>query len=637
VYVLGLVAGLTAAVPYVVTRHARPGEPASVSVLYRHPEGDIEYYPLVAAQARGSFTEFSVKEEEGTRLRWFPFPPLAVHATCYAAFGPYGFAVADALVSAAFYGLLFALLRTLRVSALLAAVVALLATSHQGITLTIGVGGHAFPLLAPVWGERIPRPFVSEVFVLAALLALIRIAVGGRMERPAMAWAALGVALALVIQSDVYSAFILLGGFGVLVLSRWWSRAEGTSWNAAIAIGTMGLFCVPFVIQRLLEHPDLPVRFGMFPVSRLRPLVDLKVLARSVFPLSVLAGNYALIGAFRNDIDRLHGDGWARSLRGVMVFFGALVALAFAAMPISTVVLGKAIQINHFPVRAAEFATYAHAVCLILGLDLVCRGIASQLTGPAAPRMAMAVILLTLLCLGVLYGRARTDTGSRYLRHLRTDTHGELDGLSREPYRDEFARLVRHLSQDVAGRGSVLATFDPQVYSWWLTFAEGHSFLAEPFISAVPDAIVEDRTIAFCRLIGMNSDEFISYIKQWNVNGWWLCSNKYQASKAHMFSTPDDYPPAELQAIRATTLYHTWHTVVPISEANRLRRKFELAAMADDHRWQLDVIVLTNDGPLPKFAPPAAKWRLTFESPRFRLYERRVSASVAQADTDGGP
>ncbi len=236
---------------------------------------------------------------------------------------------------------------------------------------------------------------------------MTKIAVDAKTARLGVAWACLGAALALVVQSDIYCAFTLLGAFALLVLYMWWLKAQGIYRNAAIAIGTMVVLCVPFVLQRLLEHPDLPVRYGIFHVQRLRPLFDLQRMVRSGVPLAVLGCTYGLARVFRVEIDRLYGNGWARSLRGLVIFFCAIIVLGYAAMPISTIVLGKAIQIYHFPWRARDFSTYANAACLILGLDFVCRSIATRVTWPATARMTAAVGLLVLLCLGTLYSRAR--------------------------------------------------------------------------------------------------------------------------------------------------------------------------------------------------------------------------------------
>ena len=144
---LGCIAGMSAVVPYVVTHLARCDEPASVSVLYRHPTGDIEYFPFIAAQSRLQFKEYSIKEELGKWICSFPYVPLAVHAAGFAALGPYGFAAADLIVTLAYYILFVWLLRTVRVSPLLAAVLALLICSHQDLTVTIGLGSRTYECL----------------------------------------------------------------------------------------------------------------------------------------------------------------------------------------------------------------------------------------------------------------------------------------------------------------------------------------------------------------------------------------------------------------------------------------------------------------------------------------------------------
>jgi len=628
VWALGCVAGLSAVVPYVVTRWARPDEPVSVAVLYRSPAGDTEVFPLIAALSRGEFREFSVKEEVGTRITSYPCAPLAVHAACFAAWGPYGFAVADVLVTLAFYFLFIGFFTTVGVSAPLAAVFALLECTHQTLAVTLEIGGRAYQPVAALWGERIPRQFVTEVFVVAALFALIRIVIQRRAAQSLGAWVSLGAALGLVTQSEIYSALILLGVFGAVVLYAWSSRFEHVYRNTFVAIATMFALCTLFIIQRFLEHPDLQGRFGMFAVSRLRPLFDLRLMAQSKFPLLVLIGAYALIRVFRAEIDRLYGEGWARSLERLMIFFGLVVVLAHVAMPLSTIALGKAIQINHFPERARAISLYCSVACFAIGLDFIYRSVKARLDLAPATTRIVGAVTLAAFGLAMLYERARSDVASQYVQHLRMDTHPALDKLANEPYRAEFARLASYLSQQPAGKRLVLATFDPLVYSWWLTFNGGYSFLAEPSFSTVPDRIVEDRMIALCHYMGMSPDEFADFIQIWSVHSWWLDSDKYQASKAYTFSSFDDYTPDVQRKIRESSIFETWRTAIPKSEVKRLRQKFMRVSHADYDRWELDLIVLTNDGPEAAHAPSAEAWRLSFQSPRFRVYERYDTAAA---------
>jgi len=628
VWALACVAGLSAVVPYVLTRRARPDEPVSVSVLYRSPAGDTEVFPQIAALSRGEFGEFSVKEYLGTRMPSHPSGPLAVHAACYAAFGPYGFAVADVLFTLAYYFLLFGFFRTVRVSAPLAAVVALLASTHQALSVTIAVGSHTYEPLAAVWGERIPRPFVTEVFVVGALFTLTRIVVQERAARSLAAWMSLGIALGLVTQSEIYSAMTLLVAFGAVVLHAWWSGAEHVYRNTVAAIATMIAVCTQFILQRLLEHPDLQGRFGLFTVPRLHPLVDLPQMAQAKYPLLVLASAYALFRVFHAEIDRVYGEGWERSLRRLMVFFGLIVVLAHAMMPLSMIVLGKAIQIYHFIGRARVMSLHCTIACFVIGMDFIYRSLKARVEWSPATTRFVAATTLAAFGLAMLYERARSDVASKYDQHLRTDSHAALDELGKEPYRTEFTRLARHLSQRSAGKRLVLATFDPMIYSWWLTFANGYSFLAEPAFSSVPDQIVEDRLIALCHWMAMSPDEFVAFIEPVAVNSWWLGSAKYQASKAYTFSFLDDYTAEVQQKIRASSIYDTWRSFLPISEVARLRQKFLRVGRADYDQWELDLIVLTNDESQAAHAPAADAWRMTFKSPRFRVYERYDSAAA---------
>jgi hypothetical protein len=51
----------------------------------------------------------------------------------------------------------------------------------------------------------------------------------------------------------------------------------------------------------------------------------------------------------------------------------------------------------------------------------------------------------------------------------------------------------------VAVLAIVVGTFDHEVWSWWLTFRDGHSYPTDACITTVPSAEVERRLISFAR------------------------------------------------------------------------------------------------------------------------------------------
>lgn len=613
---LALVVACAAVLPAARARHLRPGEPASVATLYRHRAGDVQYFPLVAALARGEVREFTVREAAGTGILSFPVASLAVHAACWRAFGPAtGTLLADAAVAVAYFLLLAMLLRAAGVAPGWAAGLALGPACHLTPALTVGLGEATLPLVAGLWGERFPRPFVSEVFVLAALVLLARLW-ARRAEAGPATWGALGLTLALVVQSDIYPAVPLAGASALAWLGSLRRSAGGAARGALAAGSAFALALIPFALQRLGEHPDVPARFGVFPVDRRHPPFDIQEPLHALPYLGVLALVAGATWAWRSEVDADRGAGEARAQLRVWLLLGVIVALAHLAMPISAAALGRAIQVFQFPIRSRMFRSYA--VFLALGW-VVERAGRATLGRPRLPRLEVATAV-ALVAGGVLALTWRRGAGSD--GPLRPEVYPAVDPAGAGPYRAEFADLARHLEGAARGRRPVLGTLDPQIYSWWLSFTDGYSFLAEAFVSTASDRTVERRLAALGRRLGATPDDYMALIRERGTLWFWLGSVKYQASRAYHLAPEVEYDPATRREIREGSLYNNFNVALPAGEAERLRRDYVGPESPEVEQARLDVIVLTTGGPLGHLAPPAADWRPTFRSPRFRVYER---------------
>jgi len=62
----------------------------------------------------------------------------------------------------------------------------------------------------------------------------------------------------------------------------------------------------------------------------------------------------------------------------VFLYFTFLSLIAYFSVPLSTIVMGKGIQLYQFPDRAARITTYCLFSCLLLALDFVFSGIARR-------------------------------------------------------------------------------------------------------------------------------------------------------------------------------------------------------------------------------------------------------------------
>lgn len=582
-------------------------------MLYRDQPGDIQYYPLISVLSRGPMKEFMIKERLGSATHAFPVPGLLVHAVCYRLFGPYGYAVADVLIFAGFFSMLFLLLRVAGISVPTAAIIAMLFA--LGVYLIIDF--HPIPPLSVrVWEQRIPRPFVSDVFALATLAVLAWIVRTPSAERSRRQWALLGATLALIIQVDVYAAYILLASVSVAIItSGRFSRRLVE--NLGLMFAVLLVVCAPFLIQRSFHSHAIDVRWGLFPVPRThllfwRPGIRIMIAAFLLYAL-FFAGTII----FKEDMDGIYGSDASLRFRRILLLFVAVTGFGHLAIPLTTFVLGKAVQIYHFPVIARDLESMCCIVCLAAAVDVLARIVVRKTHW--LPRFGwQPAALLAAICVGALAYKIHFDRSSPQNGYIRADSFPEIDGLSKTPYRVEFADLARHLRSLGDPKHMVLGTFDHELCAWWLTFNQGCSYLGDPFLSTVSDSEIEARFASFCHLLGMTPKEYASIIQQPTMNLFWISCDKYQASRAYTYAPLSDYSPAQRAEIAHTTILDNWHIAVPLSEQRRLLTAYDSSDTA--LRGELDVIVLTNEKAFRDHAPPTSQWHLSYQSPRFRVY-----------------
>src|SRR5262249_19358478 len=122
-----------------------------------------------------------------------------------------------------------------------------------------------------IWGDRIPRPFVTDIALVLMLCALVAVATSPARRQSRSAWIVLGVAAGILIQSDVYGAMGLLPVatvllVGVLVRDR---KIDREKLRPMLWFGVAALVCcIPFLVQSSFAHPDLSRRMGLFSLPR---------------------------------------------------------------------------------------------------------------------------------------------------------------------------------------------------------------------------------------------------------------------------------------------------------------------------------------------------------------------------------
>ena len=598
--------------------HLVGNEPLAVTALYR-PGGDIQYFEILSAVARGNLGESNVAELAGTGVQAFPLATIVLHALGFAALGAWGLLVADVIATYAFHAVLVLTLRLARLPERVAqlfslSVIASIPFAVSLVTERLGFGAFL------MWGDRFPRPLLAETFLLGGVAVGSAILVQ-RQKAPGVGfWILAGLTLGLLVQADIYGAFVVLQA---LAITLGWviftaPRDHRRAWLQGVAVGvaSMAIVLVPFGLQRSGSHPDVARRFGLHAVSRAEAFSWIGLLPARV-PLVVGVAGVSLIVWWRRR--RAASDDGTTAL--IVAQWTLLTALAYLALPLFGAILGRAIQLYHFSDRLSRFASYAiaiiavHTILSFLDRHRQTRGVDP---GRAARVGAVATALVVLACAGAIGARAWKEAHDT--RHVRP-SYFRFEALG--SYRPAFAELVRELEREPYRDVEVLATFDHQVHSYWQTFRGGRTFVPDVFVSTVTDSEAERRLAALCAALGMTGDQFEQFVQKPWVNTFWLGLAKYATNRSHALFPRSEYTPAQVVEMDKRSIMNAWNLQIPPAEIARLRRVFDDTAPRWGDAGRMHTIVLTRDAELAGYVPDPGAFRPTFENAVFRVYLRR--------------
>ena len=606
-----------------------PEAPISVHAVLR-PAGDPDYYPFIRGLSRFTLAETNYLESLGEGIRPFPVVSLLPHAVCLRIFGDAGLMVADVLVNLAFFLSLLAFLRAFGIAPGLAIVASLMVSTElcQELVRRAWVVGFVRPDLdLTFWDMRIPRPFVSSVFLLLTWTCLLRVVTDRAGARRLRWWVLLALCFSLLLQSDLYSAIscALLIALAALVAWRGDPRRTGRLLtHVAVALAVCCVASGVFICQQILAEPDVVRRYGVFDVSRTAPLISLACRWRFV---AMVVGFTAIIWPFHRLARATGRDGRTAALRVGYLLIATIVS--FFALPVSCVLLGKAVQVNHFDDRFEVFTSYG---CLVVLLMLLQEGTVFAISRPASKRWGRigrhgaATVTWTAIAACALGGAWQAwqppDTGFRWLGF--GDPAASESQPSRERYWADYIDLIARLQEPSRHRDAeVLGTFDSQLLAWWTSFGPESVFVAHAFATVATDRTQERRLCLFCRILGLDGEQFPEFVQRYYVNSLYLGCAKYQASSAYTFSTLDDYRPEDREVIVKKSVDDSWHLVIPNSELSRLKEQYNDTSLSQSEFQLPDVIVLTSFEVGLGLRPIASLYARTYRNGTFTVWVRR--------------
>ncbi|MFO0619549.1 MAG: hypothetical protein U0414_43580 [Polyangiaceae bacterium] len=605
-------------------------EPVEVTALYR-PGGDVQYFEVIGALGRGNFGESNLYEFAGRGLHGFPYGSSWVHDLCFAVARSWGIFVADCIVTILGYAAFVMLARA-------ATLGPRAASAYAG-----GVSAFLYMVLVPltdrlgwgrdlIWGERFPRPFLTEIYVALLLSVLLPLATRrsgeGARARPGV-FAFAGLVLALLVQSDIYSGFIL-GLLSAIVIGRRLLDREqrGETVRGTVAMGIAFAATVwPFVLQRRATPPEIPTRWGAYPLTRVEALKWARFIPLSGPIAAAIVGVPAWIFFKRRPPEALPsatvapigrtadlGEGPEDpGTRGrVAAFWVAVVVLAAISLPLFFVIVSQGIFPYMFPDRVRRYA--------MLAVTLTLSTVAAAVV--ASKRLDQRV-WLTRLAGGALVLGMMAGVAVRAKEILGREDHAKTAYRFGAPdsYRVAYKELVEELRAPKYASALVLGTLDQQVHIHWQTFVGRYSFVPDGFTSVTTDAELERRLLLFCRTIGMSAETLRGLLQESRIQSTFF-GGKYEANAAFAMAPASDYTDEQNARIRARNLYVSFQFELPKSELARFEAQYEDPKYGGEMP-RLDVIVLQRDKYLDDLAPSAEDgWEQTFSNNYFRVYLR---------------
>ncbi len=588
-------------------------ESISVSTIYRSPVGDIQYYEIISALSKFNFGESNLFEMRNQSIQGFPFISLIIHAICFRLFGAVGFWIADIIVSYLFFCLLTFFFKLIFRNDLVALIVSLLICTSFISTVAHFTFPNIFHRIS-IWGLRIPRPFIAELFMLSTLIAnILLLTYRNKVINSLSYWILSGISLSFLIQSDLYAGFTFSILFLILLFIIFTkSSAKLKLFYRIIIMGiAVVITSLPILYQQLHVSHSLVQRFGSFPIQNIK---NFMVFSGDVIPIIGLL----LIAAVLVFIYYVFDNERYNNVKKIVLYFLLLDFLGLISLFLFCFITRKGIQLYNFEGRTERYISYSFIVFLGFLMSLFLNKISCNERFKQLPTIKIKYLLNILLAfiaiLSLRHVFQQAKNRINYQAHMRTDIYNFKD------YRKDFNELATELV-NYKNKNYVLGTFDHQVHVYWQTFCNGWSFLPDLFISTAEDSIAEQRLNLFVKKLNMNNEQFSELLQQPSVTICWLVLAKYQASKAYTYADISDYSQGLQDIIKQTSVIDNWSIIMPDKERVRLESNFK--KQIDNDFFKLDMIVLTNDSYLINAKPDSLKYEQVFANKTFKMWKRR--------------
>ncbi len=627
-------------------------------VMYR-PGGDNQVWPVITALSHFNLGDPTDSIHYGEGVAGFHAVILLPYALAFAVFGPAGYMIADALLSWCYFVAAAMLFRRWGLGTLgsISLSSALTTSSLQFLLQKIsdvpariitlckhGMAEWDFPNIFTlnIFGDRVPRPMPTEIFLVLILYFLSRLWLEHRLVS-AKRGIAIGVLMGLLVQGDPYS-FAAAGLLLLALIVRTTALRHGRlPWRFCVAgLAGAALSGWYLIVQFLFQHPDSAARFGLAKYSRSKILLlpgygpwlrlfvvigfalvvrwiirrcqmKFKAPVRSDQPLDpVTASNSSPASGFAE--------------ASAMAFFAVVaVAAAWLAQPVQLLLLGKGAQIFHYLYFTLPIF-YSFCVILLMVQLFKVLNLAEWISSGEKPRTKphRVAALLSGGALAITLVIGLEDSLDSMM----------FSGLSRReisPWStvgNEFRPALRALDKEFRENPSLkstrsIAAICQEVNFLLTAFHDKRAYLPDNAFTTLSDDELENRLCEVAKLSQMKPEEFSALIRHQYIMNFWLGCAKYWCASDYKFAPEADYEAHWLEAVRQMPRQSPFTLVLPISEFRRIMEKYiQIINRPSDTSQYPDAVIMSVVLSDQNITLDANLYRETYTNKVFKVYTK---------------
>jgi hypothetical protein len=628
-----------------------PGASWAEIAMYR-PHGDNQVFPIIAALGKLNFGDPTDALVYGQGLGGFQAVILLPYVVAYALFGGAGYMIMDVLLTFAYFVVAALFLRRSCLGKLTSLILAsALATGSlhalsAKISTVVEKFFFAFGFFSGEWrmpslfhlnlyAKRIPRPMVTEIFLLIVFCLLIRL--WGERRLPSFKWGlAVGAALSIVLQGDPYSfsaaGLLLAGVLAVCMAANHWKFP----WRCVLGGVTGALLCGWFfIIQLLNQTPEASVRFGMIDYGRSKVWLlpgyghAIRVVAASLLVAVVVSASRHLRRSEQNH--QHHSSTELSPLSSpinIAYFCWLMLIAAWLAQPVQILLLGKSVQTFHYLLYTLP-TFFGYAVLILLAhlahlafpnmLENLGHYFRQPLHRPAVFLLGLALFLQ--LALG----------SEESVEAIMNPTTSRAESSPWQPLGDRYRKGFRALDQEfrrnlTMRQARSFATFCHEVNFLLAGFHDKRAFLPDNAYSTLSDRELEERLCIIGRICGMPTDAFGQFIQNEIIMNFWLGCAKYWFEPGHIYSSLNDYLPEQVEALKKIPEGKPFNLALPYSSLKRIVATYQ--ALPNQPAGP-DLIIMT---PIIKDLGyyPRPPYTVVYTNDAFIVYAKPSAADASQ-------